>query len=444
MGLPGLNAETTLYTTTGRYFTLGGGLQLRDLTAAPLADLFRWQGGFLHLLCGGLGQPCCRAPEASQNILAFGPLVSCDDGLGCDITTNTCTSQCGAPGQVCCDGPETRAPKWTADGRVYSPNSPFMREMCNTGACDRQSHRCFTCGNMDGGPCCPPDAAQATARCLGPGLECEFDQGGFYTSGTCRACGIIGRKPCSWGCSPGLSVRNGLCDLCGGEFQPPCDNGCNPGLAIAAGVCRQCGNAGQIPCDFGCRGSLKLQNGVCATCGGIGQLPCDGGCKPGAVLRNGVCVACGYDGQPPCASSWPTPSGGCVYPKKVAGGVCRDCGANGQIPCDTGCNSGLVSINGYCAKPPSTPPGPVCAVSGQICSTGQTPIGPNDPPFCCNNRGSDGNGPPLLCLYGTCRPCFLRGESIPPGMKGPCCNSEDVPQLDPATGGEKCDIPDLP
>lgn len=118
-------------------------------------------------LCGGLGQACCRPPR-SITTAGYGHLVACGTGLGCDVTSNTCVQPCGGTGQVCCDGPETRAPKWTNDGRVYSPNYFGMREMCDRGACDIPSHRCFDCGTVDGAPCCPPDAAQATARCIVP------------------------------------------------------------------------------------------------------------------------------------------------------------------------------------------------------------------------------------------------------------------------------------
>jgi hypothetical protein len=34
-----------------------------------------------------------------------------------------------------------------------------------------------------------PDAAQATAHCMGAYLECAFDPVGFFVSGTCHACG---------------------------------------------------------------------------------------------------------------------------------------------------------------------------------------------------------------------------------------------------------------
>src|SRR4029453_2316025 len=133
MTMPGFTADISLHRGSGQYY----------LTLSSV-----WGYGIHPFLrCGGLGQPCCHAPF--QNVPAFGPLVSCEQGLGCDITINKCVSPCGGPGQVCCDGPQTRAPKWTADGKVYSPNTWDMQEMCSAGACERQTHRCFACGTAE-------------------------------------------------------------------------------------------------------------------------------------------------------------------------------------------------------------------------------------------------------------------------------------------------------
>lgn len=378
------------------------------------------------LRCGAQGEACCRAPAASQNVPAFGPLVACNTGLGCDIVTNTCVSPCGGSGQVCCDGPETRAPKWTADGKVYSPNYWNMLEMCRNGACERQSHRCFSCGTEDGQPCCPPDAAQATARCIGDNIECDFDPRGHYESGTCRRCGILQRAPCPWGCEGELGVLHGLCAACGAQNQPPCDKGCKAGLGLAQGLCRVCGNAGQPPCDNGCLGGLKLRNGVCAACGGQNQAPCDAGCGPGTRLINSACVPCGLEAQPPCLS-------GCVHPRKVAGGVCRLCGSNGQQPCDVGCDPGLVLSGGRCITPPNAPPPDPCAQAGQSCVASNV-----QGTQCCQT------GAPLLCVWSQCRACVPHGQECTAGGTQTCCNAKDGDQcvLDVGSGKAVCDIPD--
>jgi hypothetical protein len=296
MNIPEFTAQASLYSTSASYRGLAAGsdhLTGEVVTGGGWTRIFgsevAWVkalGGWQSASCGALGKACCQSPF--QNVPAFGPLVSCEQGLGCDITTGKCVSPCGGPGKPCCDGPQTRAPKWTADGRIYSPNAWNMQEMCEKGACDRQTHRCFACGTQDGTPCCPPDASQATARCVGRYLECEFNPEGFSVSGTCRACGSKGKPPCHWGCDMGLDIRNGLCDICGGKLQLPCDNGCKSPLRVQDGVCRsvppplQCGDEGQIPCaEMTCKANLNLNIDmfsnrlICtASCGHVHQYAC--------------------------------------------------------------------------------------------------------------------------------------------------------------------------
>jgi hypothetical protein len=431
MSTPGFTAETSLYAAGASYRSfatrsdrlIGGIVIERAWTVGIGREVIGLNPRYTR--CGGLGESCCRAPY--QNVAAFGPLVGCQAGLGCDVTTGKCVSPCGGAGQPCCDGPETRAPKWTADGRIYSPNSWNMREMCSAGACDRQTHRCFACGTRDGEPCCPPDAAQATARCVGENLHCEFDASGFATSGTCRACGKENREPCDWGCDPGLGIRGGLCARCGDDLQLPCDNsGCNPGLGLLGGLCRPCGHLGQVPCTAGCMGSLKPDHGLCAACGNLNQAPCDSICNYGTTPINGVCRLCGYDGLPPCATT------GCVYPYKVSGGVCRPCGNKGQIPCDGACGPGLTVRNGLCSLPdPSTPES--CASIGGGCVPDTQPG-----THCCQHPGA-----PELCVYGQCNACIPHGEEVPAWGTQICCSAKDgdVPVLDQFSGKVVCGIP---
>ncbi len=301
MNLPEFTAEASLYKTSANYHCLTGSERMTrgvlssgwNLTFGSEVAFVTTHRGSIFATCGALGKPCCRAPF--QNVPAFGPLVSCDRGLGCDITTGTCVAPCGGPGQPCCDGPETRAPKWRADGTIYSPNYWNMQEMCNKGACHRQTHRCFACGTQDGAPCCPPDAAHATARCLGRSLECEFDPQGFALSGTCRACGSRGKPPCHWGCEAGLDIRNGRCDICGDEGQPPCDGGCNRPFTVQGGVCRW------VPPPPPSGFAVGVVSGG-TNCGASGQKPCANGCNQGLIVRNGLCATPQAPPEEPCAN----------------------------------------------------------------------------------------------------------------------------------------------
>ena len=396
---------------------------VKDIKNAPLAAL-SGPVEISQFFCGGLDRACCRPPASAVNP-AVGPLVACNTGLGCDITTNTCVQPCGAAGQVCCDGPETRAPKWTADGRIYSPNYFDMREMCLRGACDVKSHRCFDCGTTDGGACCPPDAAQATARCLGRNLNCVFSDD-FATSGNCVLCGALGKRPCEHGCDTGLKIRLGLCAICGAVSQLPCDAGCDRGLATAQGLCRQCGAAGQLTCDRGCNPGTVAINGICTTCGANGQPACAQGCTSGFTVIGGVCLPCGANGQPPCDKR-------CNSPLKVANGVCRSCGAAGQIPCDIGCNPPLIGINGLCATR-QEPPQQQCAIINEACVPATQPGR-----HCCQQTGA-----PLSCVWQKCVQCVPHGEVCQLRGTQVCCSYNDTCVLDPATGNAVCDLPDGP
>ena len=376
MRLPKFNAERSLYKTSRHYRMIGKfgqvagtiypALSINDLVGSSLglSDLVakssRDFGDLIYVdsplptavSCGALGKACCRAPAASQNVPAFGPLVSCQKGLGCDITTNKCVSTCGIPGQVCCDGPETRAPKWTADGRIYSPNSRNMREMCDTGVCDKQTHRCITCGTQAGGPCCSSDAAQATTRCYrdaktGHRLVCNDSW-----AGNCVECGQVGQPTCKTTgeapCDDGGVEKNGLCVFCGWAGQPTCDRG-EP-----------------------CRGGHSVPDrwfNECIAAGGPNQ-PCrpDGGCDYQGLFCNNsrICQSCGHPGETCCApgnlDNLVSGNTGCLQPAECVNNRCFACGQK-DLPVCPGkdfCRDGSEIVSGWCrgAPPPPSPPPP--------------------------------------------------------------------------------------
>jgi hypothetical protein len=280
--------------------------------------------------CGGPGQTCCRPFFGPPPDPALGPIVSCQTGFGCDVTINRCTSPCGSPGQPCCDGPDTRATKWTADGRLYSPTGPFLREMCEGGVCDKQSHRCISiaCGTQDG-PCCPPDATRGSAWCRDLSNYCEYDPQG-HESGTCLACGGQGRLPCSWGCNPGTVLIDGRCAPCGAQGQPPCDLGCNPGMVLINGVCTAC-PPGEIPIGGRCCPQNNVCGGVCC------DHPCCGGGNTPYF--------------PSCCSRDQQCCGGRCYPNSWT--CCGDHACPSDNCCDGGCCSSDEScIWGHCVWSP--------------------------------------------------------------------------------------------
>jgi hypothetical protein len=418
--------------------------------------------------CGQEGNACCHAPAASANPV-YGPLVHCDNGLGCDVASDTCVQPCGGATQVCCDGPNTRALKWTDAGAVYSPTNFGMREMCDSGGCDKPTHRCFSCGTVAGTACCPPDAAQATARCFGANLFCDF-QNDAATTGVCTECGVRGKAPCDWGCNSGLKLRKGLCDFCGAASQLPCDadvckSGCDAGLRLAKGLCTTCGGNQQPPCDAlnipgpkcslyqsACDPGLKMLKGLCQICGGEKSGPCDAGCDAPLKLQNGLCTRCGIEWSPQCdygcdsgmslahkvcrhcGAEYQIPcDAGCKAPMKPAGGYCHYCGGATQAPCDVGgCNPGLTLRNGACvADDPTTP---TCAAPTEACVPDKQPG-----THCCQTSGA-----PQFCVYGHCKLCVPHGDECKAFGSQLCCDTSDSCVLDQSSEKTVCDIPDGP
>jgi hypothetical protein len=296
-------------------------------------------------LCGGAGQACCTPPVGVQKA-GLPKLVACGGGLGCNLSTGTCVAPCGGVGQACCDGPETRAMRWTSKGRVFSPAGKFLKDMCTQGICDAQSHVCTnpTCGTVEGQSCCPPSASQATAKCVADKLYCEFNNADL-NSGSCLACGSLGREPCATGCTSPLGVLRGRCADCGRLNQAPCDSGCKDNLRVNGGVCSVCGGTGQPPCNGKCDAGLGQIGGKCTKCGGLHELACDTGCNQKSLIAlSGVCTPCGLNLQPACAA-------GCTFGLDVVGGICQRCGDEGLRPCDRfGCLASLNIDGGICRR----------------------------------------------------------------------------------------------
>lgn len=350
------------------------------------------------LPCGVQGGPCCRPSFGTDP--ALGQVVKCNEGLGCDVRTRMCVSPCGTPGGPCCDGPETRAPAWNSSGSIYTPTDPLLKEMCNTGTCDKPSHRCVACSSGIGTACCPPPAGSRYATCTSDHLRCFFDTA---TSGTCRRCGTLNNPSCD--CTRGNQNPNcvacdkpletfisDVCEQCGGGGQRRCFDSyncndgckpyffydfvqcvpcggvgerycpsprttstacadwsrCKPGLGIIKDYCQECGAEAKVPCDDGCGQGLKLKRGYCTVlCGHANEQPCDDGkCASQTQLTQGVCKPCGVAQAPPC----PFPTVPCISSLRVRQGLCTACGAVSQLPCDLGCDSGLLPDYGFCSS----------------------------------------------------------------------------------------------
>lgn len=431
MNIPTFASEASIYRTLVQYHTATYG----SIFGPPPSAGGRTSVGGL-MSCGGLGQACCQPPLSMPAV----PIVACNIGLGCDIVSGTCGQPCGGSGQPCCDGPETRATQWTVRNGVvylYSPDRPGLREMCDTGACNASSHRCFSCGTTAGSPCCPPDAAWGVARCSAHYLQCQLDPG-TYDSGVCIECGTKGKPPCGeWGCDPGLGVRNGLCDVCGDDGQPPCDDGCVPGITDCGSYCanvmmngQNCGRCGDVcPPNTTCvNGSCVCPNGIplgtnlnCKSCGDCtaGQTCCVGsGCKSLRTDKQN----CGYCGFA-CTGLRTCVGGGCLCPAGLTEcGPSRPCAnlmtdAQNCGWCGHLCPSGQYCSGGACVGGNGTPD---CVSAGQPCSASVQ---------CCSGGCGVFHGTPHTCtdcarLHGDCsssQECCLDAGFCRWTINGPRC-----------------------
>jgi hypothetical protein len=233
----------------------------------------------LQLLCGDAGQACCL--DLGRGGTVVGP-SNCHAGLGCDTQANRCVTACGGAGQPCCDGPDTAAPR----GGV-SPSGPFApkKRMCLTGACSRETHRCTTCGQLDGHACCPPDAQLAVPSCPAQGLYCKTWEGDPM-KGICARCGHEGETPCPVDrCGSDLIAVDGVCVPCGRIGLRICEaQACSVGAPDPweqrpLQTCVACGELGQPPCAFvGCKEGQVFKAGrveICASSARCGKFAVD-------------------------------------------------------------------------------------------------------------------------------------------------------------------------
>lgn len=300
-----------------------------SMSASAQPDVLRrFNGPDLLSRCGGPGERCCRPRGALSGSASSEQLVNCKSGLGCDLVSETCQAPCGAAGQVCCDGPETRAPRWTSDGKVYVPTGPMVREMCADSACVPETRRCqANCGLRAEDACCGPQPGIAQASCLSPSLYCDFTPDSHFERGTCRACGLEGQP----GCPRGRACADKLVE--------------DPN-----GTCVACGEVGQRVCENypRCRGESAPHPATGATCVPAGRVnqPClsDGTCIYSVCNPKRICEACGFPHLPCCRFR----ANSCLI-GQCGGGFCYSCGHIGERPCGNNqCFTGKVYDNGIC------------------------------------------------------------------------------------------------
>ncbi len=309
----GLDAEvgetsSPLLTITKTNTGFTGANQLTDFTVV-IPDW--WDKVFL--VCGDEGQRCCAPYDRNPS---WGP--HCNTGFGCDQASNTCVKG-GTPGAVCLDGPQT-----CASGLCYSPQpfeSPDPTVMCFGGTCNAATHRCETCGQTPGAPCCAPDVQVAVATCKGDNLLCEFGASGDY--GTCASCGHVGEQSCYGVCDAYATDVNGRCEPCGRANRISCNGWCEAGTVRDGDSCLPCGRNLQRVCDGNTCASDRLSvfyadgKAYCRACGDEGTVRCTVGaaCSRADLVvdGSGYCVHCGGCKRPICTASGMSPCEGTLH-----------------------------------------------------------------------------------------------------------------------------------
>ena len=370
MGLPGFNAESSVYRSSVHYVpALWTGSVVSSVVDFNTATLSVARRSISPFVPGSL--PKCGPLQGDLCGFAGGPPYNsaycCPSGYvccnpSCSQGSSTCVGCCPQSDPQCCQqngsglpggGPLPCPYPTTNCGLIPGPNGRFSCCPAGETCCNPTTHLC--CGRLQA--CCGN-------KCCSPGLVCNDP-----TTGTCCLPG----KACGSGCC-GFNQQccNGVCvdtstDLsnCG-----TCENTCSPGEICQNGVCT-C-PPGQTDCGDGCSDPLTdrfncgscfnfcgtggtCQNGVCI-CGPL-QTKCGGNCT--AILTDSSnCGGCGNVCPPGLVCS----GGACVCPMGLTncGGVCKNlvfdplnCGACGK-KCGFCCagSCGMKCPTGGCCPDP--------------------------------------------------------------------------------------------
>ncbi|MFO0601898.1 MAG: FG-GAP-like repeat-containing protein [Polyangiales bacterium] len=309
--------------------------------------------------CGACGNACPRG-HGAPSCAAGACRIACDAGYGdcdgvaangCETSTATSTTHCGACGRAC-------APA-NAVGSCSSGR-------CGVGTCNAGFADC------DGDPAngCEVNLATSAAHCGACGRACSA--AGGTPSCAMGVCGIAcsaGFGDCDRsaanGCETALATSLAHCGACGAACSPPSATG-----ACVAGACRVAAcNPGRADCDGaaanGCEVDLATSAAHCGACGAA----CMAGwfCAGGACARDcGALTACGAA----CVDLRTSPSN------------CGRCGnacsfANAAAVCAAGacglgaCNAGFGNCDGNpangCETALATSPSN-CGACGNACN----------------------------------------------------------------------------
>lgn len=397
----------------------------------------------------------CTAGECAVDQCASG-WADCDGapGNGCETNLATTTAHCGACGHGCSNAGAAIAacvqgqcaPTCTPGyGDCSTPATPAADDGCETSTASSASN-CGACGrvcsgsHVDTAQCsngrCTSSCDAGWSNCAQPAAPAA-DDGCEISSGTdpqnCGACGRIcstvhaGNLGCSAGlCNPVCQTGYGNCVK---PAAPAADDGCEANVAFDPDNCGSCGRAcasGHVlgrscsagECDSACQPGwgncskpvapaadngceIDLTDSV-ANCGACGRA-CSSTGVDTATCSNSLCVSTCTGSLGNCSTpAAPAPDDGCEID---LGGDADNCGACGYV-CSGQHATARACSSGSCA--------PTCAANFGDC---QTPLAPTNDDGCehpvdadvfncgaCGRACSTSHVASETCQAGTCKP----------------------------------------
>ena len=294
--------------------------------------------------CGSCGNVCNFANASSTCSSSTCVLASCNAGFancdgnpanGCEVSTASDVSNCGACGVVC-----------------ITPNATpgCVGATCTVGACNAGF------GNCDGLTVngCEVNLTTSLSNCGSCGHVCSIPNGSAGCSaGTCTVASCnAGFGDCNAnaadGCEINLTVSANNCGTCGHVCNVP--NGTPVCIAGSCGV-GAC-NVGFLNCDAnaanGCEVNSFTDSNNCGACGNVCNLPhASSSCLAGACkisFCNSGFSDCDANAANGCETSTATSVSNC-------GGCGLVCSSNNITPTCTGgtcsgtCNAGFADCN---------------------------------------------------------------------------------------------------
>ena len=373
-----------------------------------------------------------------------GPLVDCDDGVGCTVDScNEGTDSCdNVPDDaVCdnglfCDGVETCDALNDCQAGV---------DPCSGGACDEASDTCPGCvvdADCNDGAFCNGSETCVGGTCVG-GTPVDCNDGVGCTADSCNevtdSCDNV---PDDAVCDNGLFCDGAeTCDTVN-DCLAGTPVGCNDGVGCTADSCNEVSDScDNVPDDAACDNGLFC-DGI-ETCDAVndcqaGTDPCPGaGCDEVAD----VCTACNSDGVCDSGEDCNSCPNDCISGGGAGfcgDGVCAPALGEGCLTCATDCNgkqNGKPANQFCCGDGQGTNPvgcsDARCSADAFVCS--DVPIDP----YCCGDGFCDGaetscsceidcGAPPVseaICDDGVDNDCDGLIDSGDPDCPPPPCSS---------------------